>query len=75
MLQTNRRARAAVLYNMLNILVKCLTSELGNKSFQNKIGTLRPGHKSLWNFIKLIKNRASCVPALKVDKKNLDNRR
>jgi hypothetical protein len=69
----NRRARdrAAALYNMLNRLVQCLTSESINNSFQNKIGTLRPGHKSLWNFTKRIKNGTRWVPALKVDEKPL----
>jgi hypothetical protein len=64
----NERAkkRAAALYNMLNRLVQCLVSGLSNNSFQRKISTLRPGHKSLWNFTKLIKNRARCVPTLKI---------
>jgi hypothetical protein len=70
-LTRNKRARAAALYNMLNRLFQCLTSELSNNSFENKIGTLRLGHKSLWNFTKLLKNRARCVPALKVDEKTL----
>jgi hypothetical protein len=67
----NSRARAAALYNMLNRLVQCLTSKLNNNSFQNKIGTLRPGHKSLWNFTKLIENKIKCIPAPKVDEKTL----
>jgi hypothetical protein len=39
---------------------------VNNDSFQNKIGTLRPGHKSFFNFTTLIKNKIMCVPALKV---------
>jgi hypothetical protein len=54
-------------------LVQYLTSEFNNNLFQNKIGSLTPGHKSLWNFTKLIKNRARCVLALKVDETTLIN--
>jgi hypothetical protein len=58
--------RAKALFNMLNGLVQFLISKLNNDSFQNKIGTLRPGHKSFFNFTKLIKNKIRCIPALKV---------
>jgi hypothetical protein len=51
---------------MLNRLLQFLISRLNNDSFQNKIGTLRPDHKTFFNITKLIKNKVRCVPALKV---------
>jgi hypothetical protein len=50
---------------MLNKLVQFLIFKLNNDSFQKKIGTLRLGHMSFFNFTKLIKNKVGCVPALK----------
>jgi hypothetical protein len=63
--------RAKAIFNMLNRRVQFLISKLNNDSFQNKIGTLRPSHKSFLNCTKLIKNKFRCVPALKVGESTL----
>jgi len=50
-----------------NNLVRESCSKLRNENFGNKLQSLRPGHKSLWNFTKIIKNKTRNIPALKVD--------
>jgi Reverse transcriptase (RNA-dependent DNA polymerase)/Endonuclease-reverse transcriptase len=54
-------------YEIQNRLVRDACDALGNKSFGDKLATLRPGHKSFWNFTKIIKNKCRSIPALKVD--------
>jgi hypothetical protein len=54
-------------YETLNRLVIDVCDTLRNNVFGNKMQTLRPGHKSLWNFTKIIKNKGRTVPALKIN--------
>jgi hypothetical protein len=42
--------------------------ELGNRAFGGKLRSLRPGYKFFWNFTKIVKNKCSSVPTLKVNK-------
>jgi Reverse transcriptase (RNA-dependent DNA polymerase) len=58
-------------YKIHNKLVRETCNELQNKNFSDKIQSLRPGHKSLWSFTKLIKNKTRNIPALKIDGKYL----
>jgi hypothetical protein len=51
----------------LKSIVKDICQELQNKNFGQKLSTIQPNHKSLFNFTKLIKNKSRGVPALKVD--------
>jgi hypothetical protein len=41
--------------------------ELRNRAFGGKLRSLRPGHKSFWNFTKIVKNKCRSVPTLKVN--------
>jgi hypothetical protein len=41
--------------------------ELGNRAFVDKLRSLRPRHKSFWNFTKIVKNKCRNVPTLKVN--------
>jgi hypothetical protein len=54
-------------YETLKSIVKVVCQELQNKNFCQKLSTIQPNHKSLFNFTKIIKNKSRGVPALKVD--------
>jgi hypothetical protein len=58
-------------YEALNSIVKDVCQELQNKNFCEKLSTIQPNHKSLFDFKKLIKNKSRGVPALKVDEVTL----
>jgi hypothetical protein len=40
-----------------NKLVRDMCVKLGNRTFGSKLHSLRPGHKSFWNFTKIVKNK------------------
>jgi Reverse transcriptase (RNA-dependent DNA polymerase)/Endonuclease-reverse transcriptase len=54
-------------YRALNSIVGDACNELQNDSFGHKLSKIRPNHKSLFSFTKLIKNKCRGVPALKID--------
>jgi hypothetical protein len=37
------------------------------RGFGNKVRKLKPGHRSFWNFTKIIKNKFRAIPVLKMD--------
>jgi hypothetical protein len=64
--QRSKNSEDITLFNFFNNLVRNSCEELSHESFGKKLGSLRPGHNSFWNFTKLIKNKCRRVPALKV---------
>jgi len=65
--QNSRNEQDRIAFEDCNRLVRNLCQELSHKSFDNKLRSLKPGHKSFWNFTKIIKNKCRNVPALKVE--------
>lgn len=65
--QRTKNRRDIEEYEIFNRMVRDACNELQNISFGNKLSTIQPGHKSLFSFTKIIKNKARIVPALKLD--------
>jgi hypothetical protein len=53
-------------YEIQNRLVRDICDPLKNKCFGDKLATLRPSHKSFWNFTKSINNKCRRISTLKL---------
>jgi hypothetical protein len=54
-------------YEVLNNNFRDICGGLRDISFGNKLRDLRPGHRSFWDFARIIKNKFRGIPALKLD--------
>jgi hypothetical protein len=54
--QSTKNAGQIREFEIHNRLVRDICVELGNRAFDGKLRSLRLGHKSFWNFTKIVKN-------------------